>query len=211
MCEAGCQEPGRIGLVDWLYRQSRLPLELPLDVPVLRGAHERILKPRRDKNSRYVFPLRSWADHELTVFAIDDYRYRQFPFRRSWLVRILVYGYSCRQYQKVRYYHLLSYTYPHVLTTSRMMATPHNAALRPSFMGTLHSIHRTAGLRGFFAGLSPCILRAFPANACAFYVYEGLMRTFGAEKVCVHIILGFTSDCACHGRLDIDLEASSLI
>ena len=39
------------------------------------------------------------------------------------------------------------------------------------------------GVRGFFAGLVPCILRAFPANACAMYAYEGLMRTFGAEKV----------------------------
>ncbi len=63
-----------------------------------------------------------------------------------------------------------------------MMATPHNAP-RPSFSGTLREIYRAAGMRGFFSGLTPCILRAFPANACAMYAYEGLMRTFGAEKV----------------------------
>ena len=63
-----------------------------------------------------------------------------------------------------------------------MMATPHNAP-RPTFIGTFKRIRATYGFRGFFAGLSPTILRAFPVNASAFYVYEGLMRAFKAEKV----------------------------
>ncbi len=53
----------------------------------------------------------------------------------------------------------------------------------PTFVGTVRAIHAAAGMRGFFAGLSPCLLRAFPSNACAFYVYEGLMRLMNAEKV----------------------------
>ena len=63
-----------------------------------------------------------------------------------------------------------------------MFAVPHTSP-KPSFHGTVRHIYNIAGIRGFFAGLSPCILRAFPANACAFYVYEGLMRAFDAEKV----------------------------
>ncbi|KAK7694768.1 hypothetical protein QCA50_001956 [Cerrena zonata] len=64
---------------------------------------------------------------------------------------------------------------------NRMMAVPLSDA-RPTFRGTVRLIYTTIGLRGFFAGLTPCLLRAFPSNACAFYVYEGLMRGFGAEK-----------------------------
>ena len=65
---------------------------------------------------------------------------------------------------------------------SRIMATPHTAPV-PSFTSTVRSIYATTGLRGFVAGLSPCLLRAFPSNACAFYAYEGLLRLMGAEKV----------------------------
>ncbi|PVF97790.1 mitochondrial carrier [Serendipita vermifera] len=46
----------------------------------------------------------------------------------------------------------------------------------------ISDIYRTAGIRGFYRGLAPSILRAFPSNACAYFVYEGLLRTFGAEK-----------------------------
>jgi solute carrier family 25 (mitochondrial carnitine/acylcarnitine transporter), member 20/29 len=65
---------------------------------------------------------------------------------------------------------------------SNMMVIPHNAP-RPSFLGIMRRIYATNGVRGFYAGLAPSALRAFPANACAFYVYEGLMRVFKAEKV----------------------------
>ncbi|THH34061.1 hypothetical protein EUX98_g165 [Antrodiella citrinella] len=64
---------------------------------------------------------------------------------------------------------------------NRMMASPLNAA-RPSFTSTMRHVYTTVGVRGFFAGLTPCFLRAFPTNACAYYAYEGLMRAFDAEK-----------------------------
>lgn len=63
-----------------------------------------------------------------------------------------------------------------------MMATPPTDP-RPKFIDTFRQIKLVSGYRGFFAGLTPCLLRAFPSNACAFYVYEGLLRSFNAEKV----------------------------
>lgn len=64
-------------------------------------------------------------------------------------------------------------------------STQGSAALRPksSFVGTVRNIYGQQGIPGFFRGLGPCLLRAFPVNACAFFVYEGLMRDLNAEKV----------------------------
>ena len=65
---------------------------------------------------------------------------------------------------------------------SRMMAAP--------IGGVKHSAYQVArrvyvedGLRGFTKGLVPVLLRAFPVNASALFVYEGLMKLLGAEKV----------------------------
>ncbi|KAJ4002395.1 mitochondrial carrier [Lentinula boryana] len=74
---------------------------------------------------------------------------------------------------------------------NRMMSYPHplpypqssvNLGHRPSFWATAASIHSQHGIPGFFRGLGPCFLRAFPVNASAFFVYEGLLRVLGAEK-----------------------------
>ena len=46
------------------------------------------------------------------------------------------------------------------------------------------TIYREAGFRGFYRGFGVCMLRAFPTNAAAFFVYEALMRLLGAETVC---------------------------
>ena len=32
------------------------------------------------------------------------------------------------------------------------------------------------GIRGFFRGLSPCLIRAFPANLTNFWVYESVLQ-----------------------------------
>ena len=63
-----------------------------------------------------------------------------------------------------------------------MMATPHTSP-RPSFSETARRIFVEGGYRGYFRGLGPTLLRAFPVNASALWVYEGLMRMLGAEKV----------------------------
>ncbi|KAI9065837.1 mitochondrial carrier [Trametes sanguinea] len=64
---------------------------------------------------------------------------------------------------------------------NRMMATPHNLP-KPSFTATARQIFAESGLRGYYRGLGPTLLRAFPVNASALWVYEGLMRVLGAEK-----------------------------
>ncbi|KAI0698417.1 mitochondrial carrier [Cerioporus squamosus] len=64
---------------------------------------------------------------------------------------------------------------------NRMMATPHTVA-RPSFTATARQIFAEGGYRGYYRGLGPTLLRAFPVNASALWVYEGLMRLLGAEK-----------------------------
>lgn len=54
---------------------------------------------------------------------------------------------------------------------------------RPSFLLVARRIYTRDGLRGFFRGLGPCFLRAFPVNASAIFVYEGTMRILNAEQV----------------------------
>jgi len=78
---------------------------------------------------------------------------------------------------------------------SRMMAYPYpkpyprpSASLqvtlkRPSFYRVARNIVIQDGVAGFFRGLTPCFLRAFPVNASALFVYEGTMRVLGAEQV----------------------------
>lgn len=62
------------------------------------------------------------------------------------------------------------------------MATP--LPIRPpSILSTARHVYEDFGMRGFYRGVGTSLVRAFPANACALFVYEGLMRTFGAEKV----------------------------
>ena len=62
--------------------------------------------------------------------------------------------------------------------------TPSSTSIkRPSFLVTALRIYSGDGIIGFYRGLGPCLLRAFPSNACAFFVYEGMMRHLGAEKV----------------------------
>jgi len=72
---------------------------------------------------------------------------------------------------------MMSYPYP-------LSYPQHSSELgrAPSLRETARSIHAQHGLPGFFRGLGPCFLRAFPTNACAFLVYEGMLRGFGAEK-----------------------------
>ncbi|THU99978.1 mitochondrial carrier [Dendrothele bispora CBS 962.96] len=71
---------------------------------------------------------------------------------------------------------MMSYPYPQPYTSSSIEAAP-----KPSFTKVTRMIYAQHGAAGFFRGLGPCLLRAFPVNACAFFVYEGTMRTLGAE------------------------------
>lgn len=54
---------------------------------------------------------------------------------------------------------------------------------RRSFVSVAQEIYIRDGLKGFFRGLGPTFLRAFPVNASAIFVYESMLRIMGAEKV----------------------------
>jgi len=58
-----------------------------------------------------------------------------------------------------------------------------SCGVRPSFLSVTKQIYTVHGLGGFFRGLTPTLLRAFPVNASAIFVYEWMMRVLGAEKV----------------------------
>lgn len=75
---------------------------------------------------------------------------------------------------------MMSYPYP--LPYPQPSASTQATITRPSFISTARHIYSSNGMAGFFRGLGPCLLRAFPVNACAFFVYEGTMRLLGAEK-----------------------------
>jgi len=68
------------------------------------------------------------------------------------------------------------YPLPYLTSSTSVMT-------RPSFLLIARRIYVRDGLGGFFRGLGPCFLRAFPVNASAIFVYEGTMRVLGAEKV----------------------------
>lgn len=44
-------------------------------------------------------------------------------------------------------------------------------------------IFKNQGIRGFYVGLVPCLLRAFPVNGATFLAYEWSMRAMGGRKV----------------------------
>eukprot|EP01134_Creolimax_fragrantissima_P007139 CFRG7139T1 len=67
--------------------------------------------------------------------------------------------------------------YPMDVVKNRIMAAPDTNP--PLYKNTRHAfkmIYRRDGLRGFFAGFTPCVLRAFPANAAAFVGFEIALR-----------------------------------
>ncbi|KAF8168189.1 mitochondrial carrier domain-containing protein [Crassisporium funariophilum] len=75
---------------------------------------------------------------------------------------------------------MMAYPYPHPYPTSSSSLTA--VMKQPSFSLVVRRIYTRDGLAGFFRGLGPCFLRAFPVNASAIFVYEGTMRILGAEK-----------------------------
>ncbi|KAJ7783704.1 mitochondrial carrier [Mycena maculata] len=75
-------------------------------------------------------------------------------------------------------------------TKNQMMVHPYprpypesSTFKRPSFISVARQIHASEGIAGFHRGLATCFIRAFPSNACAFFVYEGILRALGAEQV----------------------------
>jgi len=66
--------------------------------------------------------------------------------------------------------------YPLDVIKARLLTAPD--VQPPKYKGIIdvsQAIYRTGGVRSFFAGFTPCILRAFPANAACFVAFETVM------------------------------------
>ena len=60
---------------------------------------------------------------------------------------------------------------PMDVVKSVIQAAPLNQPA-PSIAAAAMSVYRRAGAAGFWAGAAPCLLRALPANAVTFFVFE---------------------------------------
>ena len=50
-----------------------------------------------------------------------------------------------------------------------------------SFVTVVREIYKGGGVRNFYRGIAPCLVRAVPANAVTFFGYEKTVELFGAE------------------------------
>jgi solute carrier family 25 carnitine/acylcarnitine transporter 20/29 len=67
-------------------------------------------------------------------------------------------------------------SFPFDVVKNRIMAQPETKPLKyPSVRACFEYIYRTEGLKGFYRGFTPCLLRSFPTNGAALMVYEGFM------------------------------------
>ena len=72
--------------------------------------------------------------------------------------------------------------YPADVVKQRKMADPLGGGLNdglkrfPRWKDAVRAIYAETGWKGYWRGFLPCFLRAFPANAAALLVFEGIMR-----------------------------------
>lgn len=69
-----------------------------------------------------------------------------------------------------------SYLPPDVIK-NRIMSQPDKRPLQfPSIASCFKQTYAKEGIRGFYRGFLPCILRSFPANGCALLAFDTVMR-----------------------------------
>ena len=71
-------------------------------------------------------------------------------------------------------------TFPLDVLKSRIQTLPEST---PRELTTVayhaRQVHQESGLRGFYRGWLPTIVRSFPVNAATFYVYELTLQALG--------------------------------
>mmetsp|Transcript_21908 Transcript_21908/g.89106 ORF Transcript_21908/g.89106 Transcript_21908/m.89106 type:complete len:299 (-) Transcript_21908:880-1776(-) len=76
-------------------------------------------------------------------------------------------------------------TYPFDIIKTKIQTDSDVAPRYRSTADCAAAIYRESGLRGFFRGVSPALIRAFPANAACFFIYETvsgyLSKSFPAQ------------------------------
>jgi solute carrier family 25 carnitine/acylcarnitine transporter 20/29 len=73
------------------------------------------------------------------------------------------------------------FSYPSDVVKQRIMTDGFGKERKyPHWIHAARAVWREAGWKGYWRGFLPCFLRAFPANATALFVFEGVMRMLGA-------------------------------
>jgi len=73
--------------------------------------------------------------------------------------------------------------YPSDVVKQRIMTDPLGGGLGdgqrrfPRWKDAARTIYQEQGIKGYWRGFLPCFLRAFPANAMALLVWEGVFRS----------------------------------
>ncbi len=69
--------------------------------------------------------------------------------------------------------------YPQDVLKSRMQSSP----TKISLLRAVICLFKESGIRGFFKGFTPTMIRAFPANAATFLGYEFVMNFFKKDLI----------------------------
>ena len=69
--------------------------------------------------------------------------------------------------------------YPQDVLKSRMQSSP----VKISLLDAAACLFKESGVRGFFKGFTPTMIRAFPANAATFLGYEFVMNFFRKDLI----------------------------
>ncbi|SCZ89002.1 BZ3500_MvSof-1268-A1-R1_Chr1-1g00886 [Microbotryum saponariae] len=73
--------------------------------------------------------------------------------------------------------------FPFDAVKNRLMTDSPTNPRYPSWMAAARQIWAEGGVRAVYRGFVPCLLRAFPTNASALFVWETSMRLMGAEQL----------------------------
>ncbi|GAA5885189.1 hypothetical protein JCM16303_005892 [Sporobolomyces ruberrimus] len=73
--------------------------------------------------------------------------------------------------------------YPFDAIKNRLMTDDLKNPKYPTWRAAAKAIYKEGGPKAYYRGFLPCILRAFPTNASALFVWETTMRLLGAESL----------------------------
>lgn len=76
-------------------------------------------------------------------------------------------------------------SYPQDIIKTRLQLDPtykRRSRLDGGFSSCINDIYQRDGWKGFFRGLTPCLIRAYLANAIGFYIYEEVKSTIRKEQ-----------------------------
>ena len=73
-------------------------------------------------------------------------------------------------------------TFPNDVVKSCMQADSLDKRKYPTIISSIATINRESGIKGFFKGLSPCLMRSAPINAATFLTFEVTHKFLNQKK-----------------------------